>query len=131
MAVAAAGIGNLRKALLERKGQLEREVQDGARQRLEEDRFRNAPGEVGDAGDAATATEQAELRNAQIERDAAELRSVDAALARIEDGSYGKCTSCGDEIGKARLRASPSAERCIRCQAVHERQFATSAAPSP
>jgi DnaK suppressor protein len=130
MAVARASIGDLRRTLLERRARLESEVEDGTRQRLDEDRVRNGPGETGDAGDASTANEQAELLNAQIERDTAELRSVDAALARIEDGSYGKCTRCGGEIGDARLRASPSAERCIACQTALEKLFASNATPS-
>ena len=44
-----------------------------------------------------------------------EMRDIRAALARIEDGSYGTCARCGDEIGDARLEALPTATRCIRC----------------
>jgi RNA polymerase-binding transcription factor len=127
MAVASAQHAEFRAALLQRKVELEREVEDGTRRRLEEDAFRNMAGEVGDAGDASTATEQADLRNSQIERDVAELRAIDAALARLDDGSYGTCTRCRGEIGEARLRANPAAERCIRCQAAYERQFAGAA----
>jgi RNA polymerase-binding protein DksA len=124
MAVASVQHEEFRAALLQRKSELEREVEDGNRRRLEEDAFRNMAGEVGDAGDASTATEQADLRNSQIERDVVELRAIDAALARLEDGSYGLCTRCGGEIGEARLRANPAAQRCITCQAAHERQYA-------
>ena len=124
MAVASAQHDEFRAALLQRKTDLEHEVEDGTRRRLEEDAFRNMAGEVGDAGDASTATEQADLRNSQIERDVAELRAVDAALTRIDDGSYGMCTRCGGEIGDARLHANPSAERCIACQSAYERQYA-------
>ena len=80
---------NLRRTLLERKAELTREVEDGSRRRLEEDAYRNMASEVGDAGDASTATEQADLRNSQIERDVNELRAIDAALARFEEGTYG------------------------------------------
>ena len=125
MAVASAQHGEFRAALLQRKSELEREVEEGTRRRLEEDAYRNMAGEVGDAGDASTATEQADLRNSQIERDLAELRAIDAALVRLDDGSYGLCTRCGGEIGAARLRANPAAERCIVCQAAHERQYAS------
>jgi RNA polymerase-binding transcription factor DksA len=41
------------------------------------------------------------------------LAKVEAALLRIEDGSYGKC-AMGDEIEEARLKAEPSAETCIK-----------------
>ena len=49
-------------------------------------------------------------------RDSDELDRVDAALRRIEDGSYGSCVDCGVEIPPARLQAAPDARRCIACQ---------------
>jgi RNA polymerase-binding protein DksA len=124
MAVASEQLDELRQALVERRAELAREIEDGTRLRLEEDAYRTLASEVGDAGDASTATEQADLRNSQIERDVGELRAVEAALARMDDGSYGLCTRCGGPIGEARLRANPAAERCIACQTAYERQYA-------
>jgi RNA polymerase-binding transcription factor DksA len=43
------------------------------------------------------------------------LREVDDALAKFADGTYGKCESCGEQIGEARLEAMPSARFCIAC----------------
>jgi DnaK suppressor protein len=43
------------------------------------------------------------------------LREVDDALAKFEDGTYGKCESCGEQISEARLEAMPSARLCITC----------------
>ena len=49
-------------------------------------------------------------------RDAEEhLREIDAAVARVEVGSYGVCESCGGPVGEARLEARPTARRCIAC----------------
>ncbi len=45
-----------------------------------------------------------------------ELRDVEAALARIDDGTYGICVESGEPIPYARLAANPSAARCIACQ---------------
>ena len=45
------------------------------------------------------------------------LREVEAALARVDDGSYGRCELCGRQIGDARLEAMPAARRCIECAA--------------
>jgi RNA polymerase-binding transcription factor DksA len=45
----------------------------------------------------------------------AELRAVDAALARIADGSYGDCALCGQPIAPARLRALPATAVCTAC----------------
>jgi RNA polymerase-binding protein DksA len=46
---------------------------------------------------------------------AADLRAVDAALARIADGTFGVCERCGRPIGIDRLNARPTAELCIDC----------------
>ena len=57
-----------------------------------------------------------ELELALDDRESTELRMVDAALARIEAGTYGLCIDCGVEIPLARLHAAPEAPRCIVCQ---------------
>lgn len=44
-----------------------------------------------------------------------EIASVRRALARIEDGSYGICVRCGDEIAPERLAVRPEAALCIQC----------------
>jgi DnaK suppressor protein len=64
---------------------------------------------------AQLATER-ELEFAIGERETAELAAIDAALARIEEGTYGECTDCGVHITAARLHATPEAPRCIHCQ---------------
>lgn len=51
------------------------------------------------------------LGNTELE----ELRRIDAALARIEDGSYGICPKCGEAISDERLDAVPEAALCKRC----------------
>ncbi|MCC7017525.1 MAG: TraR/DksA family transcriptional regulator [Rhodospirillales bacterium] len=44
-----------------------------------------------------------------------EIVQIKAALAHIENGTYGICSVCGDRIGAARLKALPMALRCIKC----------------
>jgi DnaK suppressor protein len=51
---------------------------------------------------------------------ARELREVEAALARIAEGSYGRCVECGGAIGRQRLLACPEGSRCTRCEAFGE-----------
>ncbi len=46
---------------------------------------------------------------------ARELREIEAALARIADGTYGVCEVCGGAIGRDRLRALPATRRCLGC----------------
>jgi DnaK suppressor protein len=46
---------------------------------------------------------------------AIELQKINAALRRIEDGEYGYCMECGEEIAAKRLEIDPAASHCIRC----------------
>ncbi|MES1937266.1 TraR/DksA family transcriptional regulator [Salinisphaera hydrothermalis] len=78
-------------------------------------------GEVLDMEDTAFIRMVRELDLADIERDAAEIHDIDAALARMDDGSYGQCVDCGEPIALARLEAYPSAKRCYACQQAVER----------
>ncbi|HET9201558.1 MAG TPA: TraR/DksA C4-type zinc finger protein [Acidimicrobiia bacterium] len=43
------------------------------------------------------------------------LADIDRALAKIDDGTYGRCDECGREIGAQRLEALPAASRCVDC----------------
>lgn len=57
-----------------------------------------------------------ELEFAMVERELVEMTAIDAALTRIDAGTYGECTDCGKNIAPARLQATPEAARCIQCQ---------------
>ncbi|MEO5659511.1 MAG: TraR/DksA family transcriptional regulator [Polaromonas sp.] len=70
---------------------------------------------------AQVATER-ELEFAVGEREIDELAKIDAALARIEAGSYGECIDCAVAIAAPRLQASPEVSRCIECQGKVEQQ---------
>ena len=80
-------------------------------ERVRRDRYEDLAGAAPDAGDESVATLIADLEHADLGRDLDELRGLEAARARISDGSYGVCLDCGGEIGVARLRANPSAVR--------------------
>jgi RNA polymerase-binding protein DksA len=45
------------------------------------------------------------------------LAEIEAALARLDAGTYGRCERCGEPIGEGRLEARPAARTCIRCAA--------------
>jgi RNA polymerase-binding protein DksA len=49
------------------------------------------------------------------------LAEIDAALGRIESGTFGTCTRCGGPIGAERLKAMPYATKCIECKRLEER----------
>ncbi len=44
-----------------------------------------------------------------------DLNRIKAAIGRIDEGEYGYCAECGDEIAERRLEVDPMAERCINC----------------
>lgn len=68
-----------------------------------------------EADQGAAAVERERLRSlAGQAREA--LEQVEAALGRMDDGTYGKCTQCGGDIAPARLEARPEAELCVDCQ---------------
>ncbi len=71
--------------------------------------------------DDALADAAAEMDLAMVIRESRELQDIEAALGRIAEGSYGVCTGCGGDIGRARLKAYPAAERCLPCQEKNER----------
>ena len=55
------------------------------------------------------------------DQEGAYLRSIEAALERIEHGEYGQCQECGDLISLKRLDIVPAAELCIECQGKREK----------
>lgn len=50
------------------------------------------------------------------------LAEIDAAVARLDTGTYGTCEACGGPIGDGRLEARPTARTCIRCAAASGRR---------
>jgi DnaK suppressor protein len=74
-----------------------------------------------DAIDEVQLAGERELAIRNLDRGSGLLRKVRAALARMEDGSYGTCMHCDDEISPKRLKAVPWAPFCIRCQELADR----------
>jgi RNA polymerase-binding protein DksA len=69
----------------------------------------------GDSAEQAQERENDEVVDAIGNETAQSIRVIQAALSRIDDGSYGFCDSCGKDIGEARLAAVPEATRCVDC----------------
>jgi len=116
-------IAKLERAITARRKALLAEIgTDVARARDES--FGAIAGPVVDSADEAFAHLLSDLDHAEISRDLNEARELEAAQARLEDGTFGRCADCGLEIGFARLRANPAALRCVECQRMHEKTFA-------
>jgi DnaK suppressor protein len=55
------------------------------------------------------------MAQAAEQRRATEMARIDAALIRIDDGSYGECLRCGEDIAEGRLEVDPAATLCVDC----------------
>ena len=102
---------SLRAILIRRRDAL-RNALDGDLTLLKELRSESP----GDLGDAAVDSSQDEISSQLAEVEARELGSIETALERMREGSYGTCELCGGKIPLARLQALPYATMCIGCQ---------------
>jgi DnaK suppressor protein len=75
---------------------------------------------VADAAETSEADIQDDIEFALIQMKAETLQKIDQALARLEEGAFGRCFECGDEISEQRLRALPFAVRCKDCEEARE-----------
>lgn len=108
---------------------LRQEVREELENSGEQHRIAFLNEEPGDVGDLSLAAALADFNVARFDRHIQALRDIDAAFQRIEDGDYGVCIDCGDDIGFARLHAYPTAKRCIICQQQHEKEYVQEGRP--
>ena len=111
---------DLRTILKSRARQLREEI----RQTLvksDDEQYTMIADQVRDLEDDSFADLMVDVNLAEIDRDLQELRLIDAAFLRLNDGTYGRCEQCGSPIEIARLRAAPFASRCFDCQSSFER----------
>ncbi len=89
-----------------------------ARLREELDEGIESPGQMTYGSQAAAASQVfAQQRDLALrEKAEKELELVEAALGRLDDGTFGRCLRCGGEIAPGRLEALPWAAYCIACQ---------------
>jgi uncharacterized protein (DUF302 family) len=107
----AAAPADARTALLRRRAALAVEIHTGA-----EKRAADSDGNVPDAGELAADDVARDVAIAEVDRDAAEIAAIDAALERLDRGTYGRCIDCGTVIPPSRLAHAPEAARCLACQ---------------
>ena len=112
----AKEIADLRARLLEERAHLESQLEsivEGSFAATQSD----MSGDVGlddESADAGTATFERE-KDLSIENNVRDLLAkIDRALRRIDDGSYGTCERCGKPIEKARIKALPYVDLCIK-----------------
>src|SRR5476649_2452904 len=78
--------------------------------------------------DQATTDIEQSMRMRLCNREVLYIKKVDEALKRIEDGTFGECEECGEDIELKRLEARPTATLCVTCKEDQERRETMSAA---
>jgi DnaK suppressor protein len=109
----------LKKILEDRRREMMSQVQE----RMRDVRAEGASSVVQGVLDAAESSEadiQEEIEFALIQMKSETLNKINDALARLDQGDYGNCFECGEEIAEKRLRALPFAVRCKDCEEAKE-----------
>jgi DnaK suppressor protein len=118
------GMGSARYAELKRiLEERRREILNEVKEKMRDVRAEGASGEgqgVLDAAEASEADIQDDIEFALIQMKAETLAKIAEALSRLDEGTFGYCFECGDEISERRLRALPFAVRCKDCEEARE-----------
>lgn len=75
-----------------------------------------------DHSDLAWTYDQQGRKNLLLARAESQLSQINKALQRLDQGIYGNCLNCGQEINPERLMLMPAAEYCIRCKREYEQE---------
>ena len=110
----------LKRMLDDRRREIQSEVQGKMRTVRAEGSWGSKGADVLDAVESSEADIQEDIEFALIQMKSETLNKINDALGRLEQGTYGNCFECGDEIGEKRLRALPFAVRCKDCEEARE-----------
>ncbi|NGZ01467.1 MAG: hypothetical protein CV090_00250 [Nitrospira sp. WS238] len=105
----------LHKILLGKRQEIIKEIEESLGQSLTEDQQRRLES-ARDVGDQALMDLERELGISLMEMRNRRRQSIDEALRRLHEGTYGVCAECGIEISEKRLQAVPFAKLCVECQ---------------
>ncbi len=109
MSVKKRNIDAIKKELIERRNEIEEQLQHLSEEKVSDD-------QVKDPGDQALSTTMETLRNSLQDTELLEYNRIVQALEKLEAGTYGICIDCGEDISEKRLTFYPNAARCIACQ---------------
>lgn len=128
-ALTAGEVAQIKLSLEKRRQTLLEEIRSEL-VRSGEQHYIDLAGYVTDPGDESVADMLVDLDAAMVDRQVVEMRVIDATLKRLSAGDYGDCDDCGTDIPLERLRAYPTATRCVSCQSVREKTFVHEGNPS-
>jgi DnaK suppressor protein len=109
----------LKQMLEERRREIQAEVQGKIRD-VRAEASMGGKNEVFDAVESSEADIQDDIEFALIQMKSETLNKINDALNRLDNGDYGNCFECGEEIAEKRLRALPFAVRCKDCEEARE-----------
>jgi DnaK suppressor protein len=103
----------IKQELFNKKKELEEKLSAMAKEAFSD-------GQVQDPGDQALLSTMESLRTSLQDSDFEQYRQVVRAIQKFDDGSYGVCIDCGNDISDKRLVSFPDADRCLACQEEYE-----------
>jgi DnaK suppressor protein len=106
----------IKSELLVRRRELEEKLDQMSKEKVSDD-------QVQDPGDQALSSTMELLKSSFEDAEIQEIKRIERALQKIEDGSYGICADCGEQISEKRLKSNPNAARCLACQEAYEEQL--------
>jgi RNA polymerase-binding protein DksA len=110
-----AELERIKKLLIARRQSLNGFVNKMQEAALNKDR-EDVSGDFNHMADLGTDNFEQEFTLGLIENEEEELRLINEALAKLDEGTYGLCETCGEPIPKTRLKALPFAKLCIACK---------------
>ncbi len=110
-----------RQRLSAYRDEVRQEIQDGLIKEGSDESISLA-GKVHDAQAESMSVAMSQINRGMLKMHLHDLKDLEMALERIDNGEYGICIDCDEPIAKARLDAYPMAKRCIKCQSLHEEQ---------
>ncbi len=105
----------IKRELLERRQELEEKLAQMSKEKVSDD-------QVQDPGDQAISSTMELLKSSFEDAEIQEIKRIERALQKINDGTYGICVDCGEEISEKRLKSNLNAARCLACQEAFEEQ---------
>jgi len=111
-------IEQIKKKLLEKKEEILSSLKKEINEEISDVESNSV---IGDIVDEANNIYELQVLSRLSQKEQEKLEEINAALQRIEEGTYGKCVVCGKPIEEKRLLAIPEARKCIKCKAAEER----------
>ena len=110
---------SLKKILIEKRDAIIQKIKLQLGQSVTDEQARRLESAM-DSGDQALVDLEREMGISLQEMRNRERKLIDEALDRLEQGIYGECAECGEEISEKRLQALPFARLCVECQSKNE-----------